>query len=781
MRKESFNSGWTVWKDNPDNCRAVTLPHDAMLYEKRYAGNASTGACANFDGGCYHYEKRFVPSKQWVDGHTELYFEGSYRNNTVLLNGQKIGGCCYGYSSFCVTLDGALVPEIENRLEVIVDNSQTPNSRWYTGSGIYRPVWLLTGREQHIKWQGVHIHTVSLEPATIHVDVEHTGGEVRISIEDGDQVAAAGTGAHCDIVIPNARLWSDETPNTYRCKVELLCDGAVVDTVWEEFGIRQIRWDAKGLYVNNRQTLLRGGCIHGDNGILGAVSCPEAEWRKIRKLKELGYNALRSSHHPASEEILKACDHYGIYVVDETWDMWFNHKSRFDYASDFETNYRYDLEAMVGKDFNHPSVLMYSIGNEIGEPSTQKGMDIAHSIIDALHQLDPTRPVTGGINLMIISQAAKGKGIYKEDGSGANTGGQINSSMMFNIMTTLVGSGMNKAANNAQADAVTTPILDALDIAGYNYASGRYPKEGKLHPNRLIYGSETFVQDLPKNWAMVKQYPYLIGDFMWTAWDYLGEAGSGTWAYTKDGLGFEKPYPWLLADMGVLDILGDPNGEAFQTAAVWGALKGARIAVRPVNRTGRPAKSSWRGTNAIPSWSWEGCEGKKACVEVYSEGAYAQLYLNGKKIGRKKLRDCKASFTVKYQPGELEVIVYDADKREYGRDKLTSASGDKKLCITSEQSAPKPGEVVYLPIQITGTNGQVESNHDRKITIQAEGGEVLGFGSANPRTEESFVAGEYTSYYGRALAAVRVGESEAVTVKVKAEDMSAEIHLQITK
>ncbi len=655
-------------------------------------------------------------------------------------------------------------------MEVIVDNSKTPNSRWYSGSGIYRPVWLLLGEEKHIAWQGVNITTESIDPAVVRVQTEHTGGEVKVEVCKGGQAVATAEGDNCAVSIPNAQLWSDETPALYTCRVTLWDGETQVDAVEERFGIRRINWSNKGLFVNGKETLLRGGCVHSDNGILGAKSYKEAEWRRIRKLKELGFNAIRSSHNPCAEEMLNACDYYGMYVMDETWDMWYNPKNRYDYASDFTDNYRKDIEAMVKKDYNHPSVLLYSIANEISEPAEDKGVEKAHEIVGIFHELDNSRPVTGGINLMIITRAAGGNGIYGKDG-GINGGGDAgqqmgSSSMMFNVITTLIGRSMTKAANSKKADQQTTPVLDALDIAGYNYGSGRYPLEGKCHLNRVILGSETFISDLPKNWAMVQKYPYLVGDFMWTAWDYLGEARAGAWAYTKDGFGFEKPYPWILADMGVLDILGNPNGEAFLTAAVWGKLNGIKIAVRPVNKNGYPAKSSWRGTNSIPSWSWEGCEGKNAVVEVFSDAYSVELCLNGKRLSKKKMRNYKATFKVKYQPGELIAVAYSKNGNEIGRDKLVSATGVKSIRICPEQDTVKAGDVCYFNVDVIGENSEVESNHDFKLNVSVEGGTLLGFGSANPRTEESYVSGEFTTYYGRAQAIVLADDKEKLSLKV---------------
>lgn len=405
----------------------------------------------------------------------------------------------------------------------------------------------------------------------------------------------------------------------------------------------------------------------------------------------------------------------------------------------------------------------------ISEPATEKGVSLAKEMVDLLHQIDPSRAATGGINLMIITRSAKGNAIYKEDGSGRsdekmakNSSGM--SSTMFNLMASMVGSGMNKAANGKKADEVTTPVLDALDIAGYNYASGRYKMEGKKHPNRIVVGSETFPQDIYKNWQMVKELPYLVGDFMWTAWDYLGECGIGAWAYTPDGRGFDKPYPWLLGDVGVLDILGTPNGELFLAQCAWGQLRAPKIAVQPINHPGvKPAKSVWRGTNAMPSWSWQGCDGYKAVIEVYSDAASVALELNGQRTKHVKPKHGKAVFKLAYQPGTLVAINYDAAGHAISRCELKSAE-KPVLTVCPEKKEAKPGEILYIPINVQDKQGIVEMNADRQVKVTVEGGELLAFGSANPRTEERYDSGSFTTYYGRAMAVIRAKAGKQVVI-----------------
>ncbi len=767
MKKESFNKDWIC------NGKPVTLPHDAQIIEKRGA-DVSDGGHGYFPGGVYTYEKRFLAPEAWADKTVILEFEGVYKNATVSLNGKEIAFHAYGYTRFFVELEELNIGG-ENTLTVVADNSKLPNSRWYSGSGIYRPVWVYVCEKDGLRPESVKLSTVSIDPTVVKVEASIP---VKAEVE-----GVSGEGTCFELTIPNARLWSAETPDLYTAKITSSEDETEVT-----FGIRQITWSNKGLFINGKETLLRGGCIHHDSGILGAATYAESEERRVRILKENGFNAIRSSHNPASSALLDACDRLGMYVMDETFDMWYNRKTPYDYGCDWTENWEADTAAMVERDFNHPSVILYSIGNEVAEPVDPKGVGAGKAQIDLCHRLDPSRPVTCGTNLMILSRAAKGQGIYQdgEQNTGAEGKKQTedpskvkNASLMFNIMTSFIGSNMNKAGNSKKVDELSSPFLDALDIAGYNYGSGRYPLEGKAHPDRVVFGSETFPQDICKNWKMVKQYPYLIGDFMWTSWDYLGEAGIGAWSYTG-GMPFNRPYPWVLGGAGVIDILGNPDGSCKYASVVWGLEKNPVIAVRPVNHPGvRPSKSSWRGTNAILSWSWAGCEGNKAEVEIFSDADSVELLLNGRNCGKKKLKECKTMFKLKYAPGTLTAVAYDAAGKETGRSELSSAKCPYTLAIRPEKSVVKPGEIVFVPVNIEGANGIVEANADREISVTVEGGELLAFGSANPCTTEEYHVGRFTSYYGRALAVVRAGESGQLTVTVSAQGGSAAATVKI--
>jgi len=770
MKRIDFINDWRFFKEGSGE-RIIDLPHDAMIEEKRNQGSPSSSAGAYFPGGLYTYEKSFNVPREWEDMKAVFQFEGVYRNAKVYINGKEAGGRSYGYVPFFADTDNLLNYGENNTIRVVADNSMLPDSRWYTGSGIYRPVWLWLGSRQHINIEGVKISTLSYSPAKIKIETSHTGGEINAEVSRDGKLAASGSGSSIILDIPDAKLWSDENPNLYECRVTLSVNGKVTDEVTESFGIRLVEWNRNGLFINGKETLLRGGCVHHDNGILGARSYAQSEDRRVRILKNSGYNAIRSSHNPAAASLLSACDKYGMYVMDETWDMWYSHKSKYDYASEFLNNYKQDIESIVSRDFNHPSVIMYSLGNEISEPHEAKGVALMKEMTEYIHSLDGNRAVTCGINLWLITRASKGKGVYKEGGGlsmDKKSSGKKISSTLFNFVTSMVGTGINKGANSIYADKVTSPCIDVLDIAGYNYASGRYPLEAKAHPDRIIIGTETFPQDIAKNWKMVKKYPYLIGDFMWTSWDYLGEVGIGAWAYTDDGGAFMKPYPWLLAGTGAVDILGVPGAEAEYAAVVWGLRNKPYIGVRPVNHPGvKPAKAVWRGTDAVDSWSWKDCEGNNAFVEIYSDADSIELILNSKTLGRKKVRDFKAIFKTKYYSGTLTAVAFDSNGRELSRSALISADSRTGISVKPEKSSVKPGEIVYADICIADANGIIESNNDTKLNVTVKDGELLAFGSANPRTEESYLSGNFTTYYGRAQAVVRSKNPCLMTICVK--------------
>ncbi len=762
MKKTSFCDGWLFGEQGREK-QPILLPHDATQTRKRSADAPSGSGGAYYPDGTYEYVKTFDAPESWKGQYLSLLFEGVYPQAKVLLNGREIGGCAYGYSLFETPLTN-LNYGGRNEISVIVEH-HAPNSRWYAGAGIFRPVWLLRGGASYIPIGGVRVTTLSCSPAEIRVQTAPVGqGRVHVSILDGNSVVASGEGSDIAFVLPDAKLWDAEHPNLYTCRVALKDGDAVLDETETAFGIRKIEYSTKGLFINGKKTLLRGGCIHSDNGILGSRTFDGSEWRRVRILKEHGFNAIRSAHNPLCRAALEACDALGMYVMDETWDMWDKHKTDRDYAERFPDHWRYDVKALVAKDYNHPCVILYSIGNEVTEPAKPEGVKLAGEIIAEVKKHDTTRPVTAGINLTLLTMAQQGI-----DGSIGEK--KDLSSTDFNEMMAVNYQGMLQGAATLQADACSAPLLDQLDIAGYNYAQTRYENEPSLHPGRVIVGSETFPQDLPRNWAMVERMPWVVGDFMWTAWDYIGEVGIGAWSSDRESKSFAKPYPWKLGDTGALDILGHETAEAGMASVVWGARKAPYIAVRPILPEGEGwLIAMWRGSNAIPSWSWKGCEGRETEAEVYTQAPEAELFINGVSQGRKPVTDAKAVFPVVYRPGEIRAVAYHADGTRT-ESVLVSADENTRIVIAPE-TAPEIGRLLYVDISLRGENGEIESHADETLTVQVTGGRLLAFGSASPKTEEAYLSGVYTTYRGRALAAV-LPESDRLEISARGETMQA--------
>lgn len=746
-----LNRGWEFAKENGER-RIVNLPHDAMLTEKRYASCRSGKQGAFFPGGKYRYSRQFYLEQKDLGKRIELLFEGVYRNAEVYINGIRAGSHKYGYTEFTVDISAA-VKAGENDIEVCVDNSLVPNCRWYSGSGIYRPVWLNIASEQAPRT--LKVKTISHSPAVIEVETDE-GAEVKIY--DGEKMIALGGAGRYEI--KNARLWSAETPHLYTCVAKR---GG--DELKATFGIRKIEWSAKrGFLVNGVRTLFRGGCIHHDNGVLGACSYPDAEERRVRILKEQGFNALRISHNPASRALLDACDRLGMYVVDECFDGWYIPKDYHDYSRDFWEGYRDDLRSMVQKDYNHPCVVMYSVGNEVTETASEKGVRLCAKMRNLLHSLDDTRPVTCGVNVLLDVYVRHGMGVYKDSGKyqrqplpeDKNYKEKKSGSAFFNYWAQKLGRLMFFMSKGKTADKIVTALAPSLDIIGLNYASSRYDIDAVKYPDRMMVGTETMVGDLPYNWARVKKYPQLIGDFVWSAWDYLGEACIGDWMYYS-----YKGLP-LLAGQGIVDITGYPKAQMAFMQVVWGQRKQPYIGVRPVNHSGeRPKKSAWQFTDAIDSWNWQGHEGRKTVVEIYADAHSVRLELNGRVLATKKVKQYRALFSVKYVPGALQAVALDKTGRELTRSALYTGSRETILRVKADKSHLRPNgcDLCFVEIEFTDRDGNVKPYIEQPVEIRVLGSSAVlqGFGSALCKTDEVFSSSVHNTYRGRALAVFRAG------------------------
>lgn len=789
MKATPLLTGWTC-RHLGDTApgKPVTLPHDAMLAEPRTALSAGGTNTGWYEGYDYEYRRTLtVPENELADTHI-LEFEGVYHNAEVWLNGQKAAFRPYGYTNFYVDCAPYLHAG-ENELRVIARNADQPNSRWYSGAGIYRPVQLWTARGAHIALNGVKIRILSLDPAVVEVRVKTTApGTVRLTVDDLPTVQQESDGeAVFTLTLDNARLWTPETPNLYTCRVSF-----ADDVVTETFGVRKVEWGTDGFLLNGKRYIIQGACIHHDNGLLGAVCDPDAVARKVRLLKENGYNAIRSAHNPCSKALLAECDRQGMLVMDEYIDHWYIHKTEHDYVDYFNDWWHQDLTDMVEKDYNHPCVVLYSTGNEVSETAQKRGIALTKEMTDFLHGLDDSRPVTCGVNIFFNFLSSIGFGVYSDEkakkeaerAEKAKQRGEKTTkkkavgSQFFNNLAGLLGDEfMKRGATLHGCDVKTRDAFANMDIAGYNYGIYRYKHDLKKYPQRLILGSETFCNDAYKFRELAKQEPRLVGDFVWAGMDYLGEVMVGSWEYADYAETFDGGPGWVSAGSGRIDLTGKPLGEALYTRVALEADNGPYIAVCPVNHTGdRHSPSAWKMTNAMPSWSWTGCEERKANVEVYARAARVELVLNGHTVGSKTLKnDCLARFSIPYESGTLEAVSYDAADHEIGRCKLQSAGGTTRLTLDAEEPTVKPGHLCYVRLRYTDENGITKPLARGSIQVQVRGGTLVGLGSACPFNKHSYLDSETDTYYGEALAIVRMGDGDAMTIAASDGEYSAEL------
>ena len=789
MKETSLLTDWTC-RHLGDTApgKPVTLPHDAMLAEPRTALSAGGTNTGWYEGYDYEYRRTLtVPENELADTHI-LEFEGVYHNAEVWLNGQKAAFRPYGYTNFYVDCAPYLHAG-ENELRVIARNADQPNSRWYSGAGIYRPVQLWTAGGAHIALNGVKIRTLSLDPAVVEVRVKTTApGTVRLTVDDLPTVQQESDGeAVFTLTLDNARLWTPETPNLYTCRVSF-----ADDEVTETFGVRKVEWGTDGFLLNGKRHIIQGACIHHDNGLLGAVCDPDAVARKVRLLKENGYNAIRSAHNPCSKALLAECDRQGMLVMDEYIDHWYIHKTEHDYVDYFNEWWHQDLTDMVEKDYNHPCVVLYSTGNEVSETAQKRGIALTKEMTDFLHGLDDSRPVTCGVNIFFNFLSSIGFGVYSDEkakkeaerAEKAKQRGEKTAkkkavgSQFFNNLAGLLGDEfMKRGATLHGCDVKTRDAFANMDIAGYNYGIYRYKHDLKKYPQRLILGSETFCNDAYKFRELAKQEPRLVGDFVWAGMDYLGEVMVGSWEYADYAETFDGGPGWVSAGSGRIDLTGKPLGEALYTRVALEADNGPYIAVCPVSHTGDlHSPSAWKMTNAMPSWSWTGCEGRKANVEVYARAARVELVLNGHTVGSKTLKnDCLAKFSLPYENGTLEAVSYDAADHEIGRCKLQSAGGTTRLTLDAEEPTVKPGHLCYIRLRYTDENGITKPLARGNIQVQVRGGTLVGLGSACPFNKHSYLDSETDTYYGEALAIVRMGDGDAMTIAASDGEYSAEL------
>ena len=797
MKQSKWNDNWKFWPDKdafalvwniPEIARDVTLPHDAMIETPAHADCAPNGGNTGYrEGGNYTYVKHLTLTEEELGQKFILRFDGVYCHALVYVNEQLAGSEPNGYSTFYVNLTPLLRVGV-NEIRVQVKNAAF-NSRWYSGSGIYRDVWLLSSGATYLEPDMVQVTTESAEADCAVLSVKTTVINETLSARTlflrSTVKNAAGDAAGEErtrfflmagqsktltqrILVKNPSLWSENSPALYTLESRL-CDGETeLDAASTRFGIRTLSLDAAhGLRVNGETVKLRGACIHHDSGVIGAATYKDAQTRQIRLLKEAGFNAVRMSHHPAAPALLEACDELGVYVMDEFSDMWTRAKNDLDYALDFETWWETDVALMVRKNFNHPSVVLYSVGNEIPEIGTDFGSEVCAKIAGLMKSLDPTRYTTAGINGVFAAGDQMGR-ILADLSKDMQASGEIEGNV--NDFMTVMDTKMDQIVTHEAISERLEKACASLDVAGYNYMAARYEPDSLRYPNRVMVGSETNPPEIARNWALVEKLPAVIGDFTWTGWDYIGEAGVGIPAYRFGEGGFGAQYPCQLAYCGDIDLTGFRRPLSYYREIVFGLRQEPYIAVQNPYHYGETLiKTPWVMSDADASWDWPGCEGRPVIVEVYAPGDEAELLLNGESLGRQKLEGCRALFETVYARGTLRAVSYRGGEK-LGETLLRSPEGETALALAAECGGEA---LVYLTAELRGANGALVTAADELLTASVEGAELLGFGTGDPKPLHNYNEGRTRSWKGRAQLVLRRRGDSPIRVSVSSESGKA--------
>ena len=782
--------------------RRVDLPHDWSIEGRPSKDNPTGSEGGYFPAGTGWYRKTFSAPPEWRGKRVTVEFDGVYRNATVYLNGHKLGNQPYGYTSFNFDVTPDLDFSGLNVLAVRVDNSAQPNSRWYSGSGIYRHVRVVVTDPVHVAHWGVLVSTTraSIEGGSLSVltRVENeSAAPARVTVETqildrgGKPVghaqsaveAAPGsaTEASQEIAVSKPALWSPEAPALYRAVTRLRKDGKVIDEVTTTFGIRTLAWSAeKGLLLNGKAIKLAGGCVHHDNGPLGAAAFDRAEERRVELLKAAGFNAVRTSHNPPSPAFLDACDRAGLLVLDEAFDTWKANKLKYDYGRNFDEWWQRDISAMVLRDRNHPSIVVWSIGNEIPELLVERGPAIAKRLADQVRSLDSSRPLT-------------------------------------------------QAVPTSTSGPFPDAVLTVLDIAGYNYNLARnYADDHRRVPSRLMMTTESFPAAAFEQWQLAKDNPFILGDFVWTAMDYLGESGIGAWAYGtpqqasqaammmagmqgmadkmflamangvdlkammaqaggnqggQSPMSFLAPgYPWHAAQCGDLDLTGHRKPQSYYRDILWNGGDRVYATVRLPEPEGKKIIAvAWAVYPTLPSWTWPTQEGKELQVEVYSGVEKVRLYLNDKLIGEKatgRSEQFKAMFTVPYAPGTLKAVGIRGD-RAVAESVLTTAGNPVRLRLTADRTTLQAGgqDLSFVTVEAIDAEGRFQPNADQEVQFTITGpGAIAAVGNADGKDESPYQGDRRKLFQGRALVVVRTqGQSGAIQLTAKTAGLAENV------
>ena len=739
-KRQLFDFGWQFTHNG--KTVNVDLPHDWDIFEGPNSGKGVTGTGGGwFEAGKGEYRKEFrVDAGELKDKLVKLHFEGVYQKAEVFVNGQKAGQHHYGYTPFTVDITNMLKAasaKEANEIVVKVDNSEQPNCRWYSGSGIYRHVWLETMPALHISENGVFVTTPEVNTDKARVQVEVTvqnesqadrnaavvvgGAQLMVAVKAGESKTVSTT-----LFVNNPRLWSPESPTLYETKVELKENGTTIDHQTAKYGIRSFSFDAeRGFILNGKPTLINGACVHHDDGVLGARAFDDAEIRKVRQMKEAGFNLIRTSHNPTTRAFLDACDSIGMLVIDEAFDGWRTQKNPYDYSTVIDSCFRDDIHAMVLRDRNHPSIVSWSIGNEVIERKDIRVVYTARQMKKAILEKDATRPVTEALCA------------WDRDWE------------------------------------IYDPHAEVLDVVGYNYMLFKHAGDHERDPKRVIWQTESYPRDAFRNWAVVNDFPYVVGDIVWTGLDYLGESGIGRTYYKGEREGeswIEGGQPeWHGAPCGDVDITGWRKPISHYREMLWNKDTQLYMAVKePNGYHGEIKTTMWSVWPTWESWTWPGWEGKPVEVEVYTHQPEVKLYLDDQLIGTKQVsRDTefKAVFSVPYKAGTL--------RAETGGESVTlkTAGEPARLRLTPDRTVMTADgqSLTFVTIEVLDKQGTLvpEAAISCEATIKGAG-TLLAFASADLKDTESYTSSHVKTWKGRALLVIRSTQKKgAVSVSIE--------------
>jgi beta-galactosidase len=759
-RETNFNANWKFIRADVEsaelpsfvdsNWRTLDLPHDYSIedlpakegikqigpFSEESEGGISTGHVV---GGTAWYRKHFTLEKADKGKIVKILFDGVYMNADVWINGHHLGNHPYGYTAFAYDLTPHLNPAGQDNVLAVQVKNEGKNSRWYSGSGIYRDVKLIKTNPLHVDLWGVFVSTpsVTAEKATVAVDVtlvnttaEHKKFTFKIEFKDPAGKPVPGLTDEKELeagkkitfkqefAFPEYRLWSVENPELYTVTVQLLDGIKVLDEVTQPFGIRTIEFSAeKGFLLNGQNVLLKGGCLHHDNGALGSATFKTAEFRRVKIMKENGFNAIRTAHNPPSKTFLDACDQLGMLVMDESFDHWQKPKNPQDYNLYFDEWWERDMESMVLRDRNHPSIIIWSVGNEIKERADSSGLEIFRKLREKVLEFDKTRPVT-----QAVCSFWDNPGKTWED---------------------------------------TEPVFALMDVHSYNYQWKQYESDHEKFPTRIMIGTESIALEAFENWQQVEKHPFVIGDFVWTGMDHLGESGIGSSKLDNDTTKFLPPWPWFINNSGDISILGFKKPQMYFRDVVWRNSELEMLVHSPIPEGRKEIVSFWGWPDEWKSWNlptgqagWSGSEGTPLQVSVYSRCDEVRLELNGEVIGTKKVSEetkLTARFDVLYQPGELVAIGL-KDGKEVIRQSLKTTGKPAQLKIYAEENS-FPGfenDLVYFNIEVLDENGLLVPDAEIPVDFEISGGGKLqAVASENPKGMQSFQQPKVKTYRGR--------------------------------